>query len=56
LGVKKDALAANEQHNSIIESLKVAASEWPFESIHIVAGRRGAAVEDDFYNKLERLS
>ena len=27
-----------------------------FEQINFVAGRRGAVVEDDFYNKLERLS
>ena len=27
-----------------------------FEQINFVAGRRGAVAEDDFYNKLERLS
>jgi predicted transcriptional regulator len=27
-----------------------------FEQINFVAGRRGAVVEDDFYDKLERLS
>ena len=26
-----------------------------FKEINCVAGRRGAVVEDDFYNKLERL-
>ena len=36
--------------------LKVAAPELTFEQINFVAGRRGAAVEDDFYNKLERLN
>ena len=30
--------------------------EWTFEQINFVAGRRGAVVEDDFYNKLERLN
>jgi len=54
LGVKEDE--ANEQHNSIIELLKAAAPEWTFEQINFVAGRRGAVVEDDFYNKLKRLS
>jgi len=53
LGIKEDE--ANEQHKSIIEALKVAAPEWTFEQINFVAGRRGAVVEDDFYNKLERL-
>jgi len=33
----------------------VAAPEWTFEQFNFVAGRRGAVVEDDFYNKLERL-
>jgi len=47
---------ANEQHKSIIEALKAAAPEWTFEQINFVAGRRGAVVEDDFYNKLERLN
>jgi len=46
----------NEQHKSIIEALKVAAPEWTFEQINFVAGRRGAVVEDDFYNKLEKLN
>ena len=27
-----------------------------FEQINFVAGRRGAVVEDDFYNKLEKLN
>ena len=52
--VKEDE--ANEQHKIIIEALKAAAPEWTFEQIHFVAGRRGAVVEDDFCNKLERLS
>ena len=47
---------ANEQHKSIIEALKVAAPEWIFETINFVAGRRGAVVEDDFYNNLEKLN
>jgi len=54
LGVKEDE--ANEQHKSITEVLKVAALEWTFGQINFVAGRRSAVVEDDFYNKLERLS
>jgi len=54
LGVKEDE--ANEQHKSIIEALKAAAPEWMFEQINFVAGRCGAVVEDNFYNKLERLS
>jgi len=36
--------------------LKVAAPELTFEQINFVAGRCGAAVEDDFYDKLERLN
>ena len=40
LVVKKDE--ANKQHKSIIEALKVAATEWTFEQINFVAGRRGA--------------
>ena len=47
---------ANEQHKSIIKALTAAAPEWTFEQINFVAGRRGALVEDDFYNKLERLN
>jgi len=46
---------ANEQHRSIIEALRAAALEWTFEQINFVAGRRGAVVEDDFYDKLEKL-
>ena len=30
--------------------------EWTFEKIKFVAGRRGAVVEDDFYNKLEKFN
>ena len=54
LRVKEDK--ANEQHRSIIEALKAAVLEWTFEQINFVAGRRGAVVEDDFYNKLESLN
>jgi len=54
LRVKKDE--ANEQHRSIIEVLRAATPEWTFEQINLVAGRRGAVVEDDFYNKLEKLN
>jgi len=41
---------------SIIEALRAAALEWTFGQIHLVAGRRGAVVGDDFSNKLKRLS
>jgi len=34
--------------------LRAAAPELTFEQINFVAGRRGAVVEDDFYNKLEK--
>jgi len=54
LRVKEDE--ANEQHKSIIEALKAAAPEWMFEFINFVAGRRDAVVEDDFYNKFEKLN
>jgi len=56
LGVKEDE--ANEQHKleSIIKALKAAAPEWTSEQINFVSGRRGAVVEDDFHDKLERLS
>jgi len=54
LRVKEDE--ADEQHRSIIEALRPAALEWTFEQIHFVAGRRGAVVEDDFYNQLEKLN
>jgi len=47
---------ANEQHRSIIEVLRVAALEWRVEQINFVAGRHGAVVEDDFYNKLAKLN
>jgi len=47
---------ANEQDKSIIEALKAAAPEWTFERINFVVGRRGAVVEDDFCDKLERHS
>ena len=53
LRVKEDE--ANEQHR-IIEAPRAAAPEWTFEQINFVAGRRGAVVEDDFYNKLEKLN
>ena len=54
LGVKEDE--ADEQHKRIIEALKVAAPEWTFERINFEAGRHGAVVEDDFYNKLEKIN
>jgi len=54
LRVKEDK--ANEQHKSIIEALIAAALELTFEQIYYVAGRRGAVVGDDFYNKLARLN
>jgi len=47
---------ADEQHKSSIEALKAPVPEWTFEQINFVAGRRGAVVEDDFYNKLDRLN
>jgi len=47
---------ANEQHRGIIEALRAAAPEWTFEQINFVAERRGAVVEDDFYNKLDKLN
>ena len=34
----------------------MAAPEWTFEQMHFVSGMRVAVVEDDFYDKLERLS
>ena len=54
LRVKEDE--ANEQHRSIIEALRAAAPEWTFGQINFVSGRRGAVVEDDFYNELEKLN
>jgi len=54
LRVKKDE--ANEQHKSIMEVLKAAAQEWTFEQMNFVAGRRGAVVEDNFYNKLKSFN
>jgi len=54
LRVKEDE--ANEQHKSIIQALRAAAPEWTFELINFVAGRHGSVVEDDFYNKLEKLN
>ena len=47
---------ANEQPRSIIEALRAAAPECTFEQINFVAGRRGAVVEDGFYNKPEKLN
>ena len=54
LRLKEDE--ANEQHRSIVEALRAAVPEWTFEQINFVAGRRGALVEDNFYNKLEKLN
>ena len=36
--------------------LKSAAPEWTLEQINFVEGRRGAVVEDDFYNELGKLN
>ena len=55
LGVKEDEANEQLEHKSI-EMLKAAAPEWTFKQINLVALRRGAVVEDDFYNKLERPS
>jgi len=52
LWVKEDE--ANKQHRSILEAIRAAAPEWTFEPISFVVGRCGAAVEDDFYNKLDK--
>jgi len=52
--VKEDE--AYKQHRSIIEALRAAAPEWTFEQTNFVAGRRGAVVQDDCYNKLEKLN
>jgi len=52
LRVREDE--ANEKHRSIIEALRAAAPEWTFEQMNFVAGRRGAVVEDDFCNKLDK--
>jgi len=54
LRVKEDE--ANKPHKGIIEALKAAAPDWTLEQINFVAGRRGAVMEDDFYNKLEKLN
>jgi len=54
LRVKEDE--ANEQRKSIIEALKTAAPEWTFGQMNFVAGRCGVVVEDDFFNKLEKLN
>jgi len=54
--VKEDESRSNEQHKSIINALKAAAHEWTFEQINFVAGSRSAVVEDDVYNKLEKLN
>jgi len=45
----------NEQHRSIIKALRAAAPEWTFEQINFVSERRGAVVDDDFFNKFRRL-
>jgi len=50
----KDA-EANEQHKSIISSLKAAAPGWKFEQINFVVGNSGSVVESDFYTKLKKL-
>ena len=53
--VKEDE--ANKQHRSIIEVLRAASPDWTFEQINFMAGRCGAVVENDFYNKrLDKLN
>ena len=47
--------AANEQHSSIIEMLRLVADGWVVEQINFVAGNRGSVKESDFYEKLEKL-
>ena len=47
---------ANEQHTSNIEALQAATLEWTYEHINFVGGRHGVVMEDDFYNKLEKLN
>jgi len=49
-------LESETRWHSIIEALRAAAPEWTFEQINLMAGRRGAVVEDDFYNKLKKLN
>ena len=44
------------QHKGIIEALRAAVPEWTFEQINFVARMRGTVVEDDFYNKFEKLN
>jgi len=46
---------ANEQHKSIIGTLKAAALQWEFEQINFVVGNRRSVVESDFYTKLKKL-
>jgi len=48
-------LTSNTEVSSTRRRWKAAAPEWLFEQINF-AVRRGAVVEDDLYNKLERLS
>ena len=54
LRVKEDE--ANEKHKSIIEALRAVAPKWTFEQINFVSERRGAVVEDDFYDNLDKLN
>jgi len=49
----KDA-EANEQHKSIISTLRAAAQEWEFEQVNFVVGHRGLVVESNFYTKLKK--
>jgi len=65
---RPDGIVINKYHHTLYilefkrssdsnkDSLRAAALEWTFEQINFVAGRRGAVVEDDFYNKLEKLN
>jgi len=46
---------ANEQHTSIIGTLKTAAPKWEVEQINLVVSDRGSVAESDFYTKLKKL-
>ena len=40
----------------LTSNTEASSRRWMFEQINFVAGRRGAVVQDDLYNKLEKLS
>jgi len=44
---------ANEQHKSIISTLKSAAPKWEFEQIEFVVGNCGSVFGKDVYTKLK---